>query len=248
MQGGHYTGTFPDPIFFYPEGSTSNFFSASTSHAFYLRQGLTCVTYANYAIAIGAKGATPTIAGENTYAYMEDPTPKSPDAVTLTADITRNITVPDLGVQVTVTGTVKDARGAAIPNARLNFNSRSLTTAAVADKTFVGDLDVSSGGTYTLHALPGTYAMNIARATSSGSTTTPDAGVVANKDAGFTLPDLGFSLPDLGIGGGDCTTLAACCPTLPSTYQLTCNSGVSSNNATACAGFLASLKLTGYCQ
>ena len=249
------TGTFPDPIFFYPEGSTSNFFSASTSHAFYVRKGVTCVTFANYAIATGAKGATPTVAGENTYAFMEDPTPKSPNAVTLTTDITRNITVPDLGAQVTVTGTVKDARGAAIANAHLNFNSRSLTTAAVADKTFVGNLDVGSAGAYTLHALPGTYAMWIALTTSSTSTTTPDAGVPAKEDAGFalpdlgsSLPDLGFSLPDLATGGADCTTLAACCPSLPTMFLTTCNAGVTANIAVTCAGILNGLKGQGYCQ
>ena len=242
------TGTFPDPIFFYPEGSVSSFFSASTSHAFYARKGLTCVAYANYAIAMGAKGATPTISGENTYAYMEDPTPKSPNAITLTADITRNITVPDLGAQVTVTGTVKDFRGAAIPNAHLNFNSRSLTTAALADKTFVGNLDVGSAGAYTLHALPGTYAMWIALTTSSTGTTTPDAGVVANQDAGFVMPDVGFSLPDLATGGADCTTLAACCPSLPTMFLTTCNAGVTANIAVTCAGILNGLKGQGYCQ
>jgi len=34
--------------------STSDFFSAATSHAFYARKGLTCVPYANYAVAVGA--------------------------------------------------------------------------------------------------------------------------------------------------------------------------------------------------
>jgi hypothetical protein len=237
------TGTFPDPIFFYPEGSTSSFFSASTSHAFYVRKGLTCVSYANYAIATGAKGATPTIAGENTYAYMEDPTPKSPDAVTLTADITRNITVPNLGAQVTVTGTVKDARGAAIPNAHLNFNSRSLVTATVADKTFVGNLDVSSAGTYTLHALPGTYAMWIALTKTAGSTTTPDAGVVSNKDA---APDVSFSLPDLG-GGSGCTTLAACCATLTGMNKTLCDNAVSANIGLSCTSYLGYFQSAGSC-
>jgi len=246
------TGTYPDPIFFYPEGSTSSFFSASTSHAFYVRKGITCVTYANYAIAMGAKGATPTLAGENTYAYMDDPIPKSPDAVTLTADITRNITVPDLGAQVTVTGTVKDARGAVIPNARLNFNSRSLVTATVADKTFVGNLDVSSAGAYTLHALPGTYAMWIALTKTAASTATPDAGTGGNKDASFSLPDASFSLPDVSfslpdLGGGDCTTLAACCTTLSGSDKTTCNALVSTNNATTCSAYLSVFKMGGKC-
>ena len=236
-------GTFPDPIFMYMEGSTSSFFSASTSHAFYARKGLTCVTYANYAIATGTKGAMPTRAGENTYAFMQDPTPKSPDGITLTADITRNITVPDLGAQVTVTGTVKDARGIAIPSANLSFNSRSLTTAAVMDKTFVGSLDVGSAGTYTLHALPGIYAMSIALATGTvGSSTTLDAGVA--KDA---APDSSFSLPDLGAGG-DCTTLAACCPTLSGNNLTLCNTLVSTNVASACTTYLGLFKLAGSCQ
>ena len=174
-------------------------------------------------------------------------TPKSPNAITLTADITRNITVPDLGAQVTVTGIVKDARGAAIANAHLNFNSRSLTTAAVADKTFVGNLDVGSTGAYTLHALPGTYAMWIALTPNSTSTNTPDAGAPANRDAGFVLPDLGFSLPDLGVGRADCTVLSACCPSLPSTYQTTCSSVASANIAAACTGVLANMKAQSYC-
>jgi hypothetical protein len=239
--------TYPDSIFSYLEGSTSDFYSDSPSLAFYPRKGLTCVLYANYAIATGPKGATPTLAGENTYAFMDDPTGKSPDAITLTADITRNVVVPDLGPQVTVTGTVKDARGAAIANARLNFNSRSLVTATVADKTFVGNLDVSSGGAYTLHALPGTYAMWIALPDSTASTPTADAGVNANKDAGFALPDLGFSLPDLGSGGADCTTLAACCPTLPASYQTTCSAVASGNVAAACSGILTSMRAQSYC-
>jgi hypothetical protein len=242
------TGGFPDPIFVYPEFATSSFFSASTSHAAYAHKGLNCITNANYAIATGAKGAIPTNAGENTYAFMQDPTPKSPNAITLNADITRNVVVPDLGPQVTVTGTVKDARGAAIPNAHLNFNSRSLVTAAVADKTFVGNLDVASTATYTLHALPGTYAMWIALTKTAGSAVAPDAGVVANKDAGFALPDLGFSLPDLGSGGGDCTTLTACCPTLPASYQTTCSAVASANVAAACTGVLTSMRAQSYCQ
>jgi hypothetical protein len=166
----------------------------------------------------------------------------------MTTDITRNITVPDLGPQVTVSGTVKDARGAAIPNARLNFNSRSLMTAAVADKTFVGNLDVSNSGTYTLHALPGTYALWIALTTSTASAPTTDAGVSANKDASFALPDLGFSLPDLGSGGADCTTLALCCPSLPASYQTTCNAVASANISAACTGILTSMKAQSYCQ
>ena len=239
--------TYPDSILSYPEGSTSDFYTDSPSLAFYPRKGLTCVLYANYVIATGSKGATPTLAGENTYAYMMDPTAKSPNAITLTADITRNVVVPDLGPQVTVTGTVKDARGAAIPSARLNFNSRSLVTAAVADKTFVGSLDVSSGGTYTLHALPGTYAMWISLPTSTASAPSADGGVSANKDAAYALPDLGFSLPDFGSGGGDCTTLTACCPTLPTSYQTTCSVVASGNVAAACAGILSNMKAQNYC-
>ena len=232
------TGTFPDPIFMYPEGSVSTYFSASTAHAFYARKGLTCVLSADYAIATGTSGATPTRAGENTFAYMMDPTPRSPDGITLTEDITRNVIVPNLGPQVTVTGTVKDARGAAIPNANLSFNSRSLTTVSVADKTFVGSLDVSSSGSYTLHALPGLYTMSIAlpSSTATGTTTTPDAGVT-NQDA---APDVGF--------GGDCTTLAACCSTLSGSTQSTCNTLVSTNNTTTCASYLALFKLAGSCQ
>ena len=243
------TGTYPDPIFFYPEGTTSTFFSSASSHSFYARKGITCVTYANYAIATGTKGATPSISGENTYAYMQDPTDKSPQAVTLTVDIIRNITVPDLGSQVAVIGTVKDARGAAIPYARLNFNSRSLSTATVVDKTFVGSLDVSSAGTYTAHALPGTYAMWIALPTSSASAGTPDAGAPANKDAAtVSLPDGSFALPDLATGGSDCTTLAACCPSLPTMFVSTCNAGVTANISVTCAGILNGLKAKGYCQ
>jgi len=242
------TGGFPDPIFVYPEFATSSFFSASTSHAAYAHKGLNCITNANYAIATGAKGAIPTNAGENTYAFMQDPTPKSPNAITLNADITRNVVVPDLGPQVTVTGTVKDARGAAIPNAHLNFNSRSLVTAAVADKTFVGNLDVASTATYALHALPGTYAMWIALTKTAGSAALPDAGVVANKDAGFAMPDVSFSLPDLGIGGGDCTGLAACCATLSGSSQTACNAVVSTGMAATCSGYLSSLKMAGSCS
>jgi hypothetical protein len=58
-----------------------------------------CITNAVYAIAIGS-GGLPTRAGENTYAYMQDPTPKSPNLVTLTSDLVRNIDVPALGTQM----------------------------------------------------------------------------------------------------------------------------------------------------
>jgi hypothetical protein len=37
-----------------------------------VRKGITCVTYANYAIATGTKGATPTIAGENLSPMLRD--------------------------------------------------------------------------------------------------------------------------------------------------------------------------------
>ena len=238
------TGTFPNPIFFYPEGSTSSFFSASTSHAFYARKGLACVTYANYAIATGAPGATPTRAGENTYAFMQDPTPKSPDAVTLSTDLTRNINVPNLGAQVTVTGTVKDARGQAIPNANLAFVSRTLSTAAVADKTLVGGLDVNSSGTYTAHALPGTYDMTIQLPASTTSPPTVDAGTTGTGDA---APDVAFSLPEVGPAGTNCATLAACCPTLTSTSQTLCNTLVSTNVDSSCATYLSLFRLGGSC-
>jgi hypothetical protein len=48
--------SYPDSIFSYPEGSTSDFFTDSPSLAFYPRKGLTCVPYANYAIATGSQG------------------------------------------------------------------------------------------------------------------------------------------------------------------------------------------------
>ena len=142
--------------------------------------------------------------------------------MTLTTDLTRNITVPNLGPQVTVTGTVKDARGKVIPYANLSVLSNDLVTAAVVGKSFVGGLDVSEVGTYTLHALPGSYAMSIALATGSTGASTPDAGATSPKDAApdlsfnmpdlsFSLPDIAFSLPDLG-SSGDCTTLQHAAP------------------------------------
>jgi hypothetical protein len=237
------TGSFPNPLFFYPEGSTSAFFSSTTSHALYARKGLSCVTYANYAIATGAAGATPTRTGENTYAYMEDPTPKSPNAVTLTTDLVRNINVPNLGPQVTITGTVKDKRGNAIPSALLNFNSTSLVTASVADKTFVGSLDVSATGTFTAHALPGSYDMSVALPTTTTAPSKPDAGAPTSKDA---APDIGFTLPDLGAGG-NCSTLAACCSTLSGTNKTVCDTLVSAGVDSSCSGELTVLKLQGLC-
>jgi hypothetical protein len=123
------------------------------------------------------------------------------------------------------------------------FSARHVPIAKV-NKTFVGGLETSDTGTFTMHALPGKYAMSVALPTSTTSTTTPDAGA-PNKDA---APDISFMLPDLGGGGADCTALAACCPTLPATLKSQCETMAASGNAAACTGILTSLKLAGSCQ
>ena len=239
------TGTFPNPIFFYPEGSVSSYFSAATSHFFYVRKGLRCVDYAHYAIATGSPGALPTRAGENTYAFMQDPTPKVTNAITVDADLTRNINVPALGPQVTITGTVKDARGKAVAGAELSVVSRSLSTAAVADKNFVGGLDVSASGEYTLHVLPGTYYVKVALPKDATTVpTTPDAGVSTKRDA---APDSRFTWPDLGAGG-DCATLAPCCSTLSGSNKTMCDYAVASGVDSSCSSILSLLRLGGSCS
>ena len=238
-------GTYPDPIFFYPEGSASNFFAAATSHALYSRKGIECITYANYAIATGP-GGMPTRAGENTYAFMEDPTPKSPNVITLTGDLTRDILVPALGTQVTVPGTVKDSQGNAIGNAQVDFNSSALSAAMLADKTFVGSLDVAANGTFTIHALPGTYTLWVKLKDTQGAAPTPDAGSPKDTGPAFTLPDVSFTLPDLG-NAGDCAALATCCATLSATNKMVCDMVVSSNMAASCGAYLTSQKQSGAC-
>jgi len=233
-------GTYPDPIFLFPEGSTSDFFSAATSHAFYARKGLTCVPYANYAVAVGA-GGLPSRAGENSYAYMMDPTPKSPNAVTLDSDITRNLEVPALGAQITLHGTVKDARGNGLANINLSFEADTLTNPTLAEKSFIGGVDTTAAGAYTLHALPGTYFYTAELPTSDASSTNADAGV--SKDATTDLP----SSVTGDAGAYDCTTLAACCSTLSGSTRTGCNSIVATNNASTCSTYETILKMGGSC-
>jgi hypothetical protein len=233
-------GTYPNPILQLPETSVSSFLSAATSHALYARKGTTCVTSANYAIAVGP-GGLPGRAGENTYAYMQDPTPKSPNAVTLTGDLVRNINVPDLGTQIAVRGTVKDARGNGISGANLSFTAFTLTTSTLTEKTYVGGVDATSTGSYVLHALPGTYFYTAALPKSDGSSSTADAGAPKPADAGTI------------IGGGsdasaaDCATLAACCNTLSGSDKTTCNSVVSMNMAAVCVSTQSLFRSGGKC-
>jgi hypothetical protein len=78
------------------------------------------------------------------------------------------------------------------------------------------------------------------------SFTLPDVSFTL-PDVSFTLPDVSFTLPDLGVGG-NCTTLAACCPSLASGLQSTCNTVVSNNDDTACAALIATLSLLGSCR
>lgn len=239
-------GTYPDPIFMWPEGSASSFFAAATSHTLYVRSGINCVTYANYAVAVGP-GGLPTRSGENTYAYMDDPSPRSPDAVVLTADVVRNIAVPALGTQVTVHGTVKDARGNPIPNVELSFNSDTLTNPALANKQFLGSLDVGSSGAYVAHALAGSYKMWVKLPTSSSSAAAPDAGVTTDASTPGGLPDGSFVLPDVSYGTGDCSSLATCCAKLSGSTKTGCESIVSVGGASTCGSYLSILQLAGSC-
>jgi hypothetical protein len=248
-------GSFPDPIFMFPEANTSQFFVGTTSHTLFVRSGIDCVTYANYAIAIGP-GGLPTRDGENTYVYIDDPSRRSPDAVVLTTDVVRDIEVPALDTQVTMRGTVRDARGNPVPYAELRFNSDAMTSPAWANKTFNGGLDVGSTGSYVAHALPGRYRLSIELSTSSSAGTVPDASVPGGgpdasytlPDVSFTLPDVSFTLPDLPAITGDCSTLAACCPQLGGSSRTGCESIVSLGTATTCASYLAVLRLGGSCS
>jgi hypothetical protein len=232
-------GTFPNPIFNYPEGSTASFFSGATSYGFFARKGLACVPYAEYAIATGAPGATPTRDGENTFAFLQDPTARATGAVVLTTDLVRNVTVPDLGARVTITGTVKDRRGNGMANAILSFNSRSLAAATLADKTFVGSLNVGATGAYTARALPGSYDVSIALASESAPPPVPDAGAPPAKDAA-TSADVGM--------GGECSTLAACCSTLADANKILCQTAVSAATDLVCASYLTVFRQQGSCQ
>jgi hypothetical protein len=234
-------GTYPNPIFQLPETSVSSFFSASTSHSFNARKGMECVTNAVYAIAVGP-GGLPTRAGENTYAYMQDPTPKSPNVVTLTSDLVRNIDVPALGTQITVRGTVKDAHGNALPGVNLSFTTNNLTNPGLAEKTYIGSLDTGDTGAYVLHALPGTYFYTAAMPTSNGTSPAVDAGTA--KDASM---DLGLSLGGGDAGAFDCTTLAACCATLTGSTKSTCDTIVSTNSTTTCSSYQTIFRLAGSC-
>jgi hypothetical protein len=235
-------GSWPDPIFMFPEGSASSFFAGTTSHTLFVRSGITCVTYANYAIAIGP-GGLPTRDGENTYVYIDDPSRRLPDALVLTSDAVRNINVPAIDTQVTMRGTVKDARGNAIPGAELTFNSDAMTSPTWANKTFNGGLNVGSSGSYIAHALPGKYRLLVKLPSSpSSSSANPDAGTsVGGKDASFSLPDFGSST------GGDCSTLAACCSTLSTGLKTSCETIVSLGSDSTCASTLAQLKSASMC-
>jgi hypothetical protein len=236
-------GSFPNPIFFFPEASVSTFFADTTSHALFVRRGIDCVTYANYAIAIGP-GGLPTRDGENTYVYIDDPSRRAPDSIVLTADVVRNIDVPAVDTQVAMRGTVKDTRGNAIPGAELTFNSDAMTSPAWANKTFNGGLNVGSTGNYIAHALPGRYRLVVKLATSSSSSGT-------NRDAGTASGgnDSSFAMPDLPTGaGGDCSTLAACCPKLSGSAKTGCETLVSMGSASTCNTMVAQLQGAGLCS
>jgi hypothetical protein len=235
-------GSYPDPIFLFPEGSVSDFFTAATSHAFYARKGMTCVAYANYAIAVGPGGLS-TRAGENTYAYMQDPTPRSPDAITLGDDVVRDVSVPALGTQITVRGTVKDVRGNGLANINLSFVSDALTNAGLSDKMYVGGVDSTAAGEYVLHALPGTYLYTAELPASESTAATLDAG--APKDASADLPVI---IPSTGDAGSyTCATLAACCNNLGATDKATCQAVVAMNNDGTCSTLQTMLALGGSC-
>jgi hypothetical protein len=234
-------GSYPNPIFFFPEGSASYFFSAATSHAFYARKGATCVPYANYAIAVGPGGLS-VRTGENTYAYLMDPTPTSPNAIPLGADVVRNIDVPALGAQVTVRGTVKDARGNGLANITLSFESDTLTNPALAHKSYVGSLDSTSTGGYVLHGLPGTYFYTAELPTSDSTTPTPTADAGVAKDAAPDLPNI-FG----DAGAFDCATLTSCCNNLSGTTKSSCLTIAATNTASTCAAYQAILQLAGSC-
>ena len=234
-------GTYPNPIFQLPETSVSSFFSASSGHSFQARKGMECITNAVYAIAVGA-GGLPTRAGENTYAYLQDPTPKSPNLVTLTSDLVRNIDVPALGTQITVRGTVKDAHGNALPGVNLSFTSNTLTNPGLAEKTYVGSLDTGNAGDYVLHILPGSYFYTAALPNSNEASSAGDAGTA--KDASV---DLGASLGGGDAGAFDCTTLATCCATLTGSTKSACDTIVSTNSTATCSGYQTIFRATGSC-
>jgi len=235
------TGTFPHPILNLPETTVSSFFTGATSHAFYGRKGLVCVTNAEYAIAVGGGGVL-TRAGENNYAFMQDPTPKSPNAVTLTSDLIRNIDVPALGTQITVRGTVKDAHGNGIAGANLAVLANTLTNPALTEKSFTGGVDATTAGAYVLHALPGTYRLTVALPKADAASSGADAGATQPADAGSIFTGGGSD-----ANAADCTTLAACCDTLSGSDKISCTSVVAMNMAVVCSGSLSLLRTGGKC-
>jgi len=56
--------------------------------------------------------------------------------------------------------------------------------------------------------------------------------------------------PDLGAsdGGGECKTLALCCPTLTGDLKTGCESSVASGADSTCAAVLSGFKSAGYCK
>jgi len=67
------------------------------------------------------------------------------------------------------------------------------------------------------------------------------------SDSG-TKSDTGASDIGASDGGGDCKTLALCCPSLTGDLKTGCDSSVSSGVESTCAAVLSGFKSAGYCK
>jgi hypothetical protein len=142
------TGNFVD------ESTFSNVMADTPSYKTYYRKDAQCSLQAAFIVAMAGAGTTSV--NEIGFLYMPLATP---EPVTLSANRVTNLTPPPLGAKIALSGTLSDARGAALVGRTINATSTTLTNIpnGMLNASVVSD----GSGKFTLNLLPGTYELEI---------------------------------------------------------------------------------------
>jgi hypothetical protein len=135
------------------ESSRGDILAASPSYRVYVRSGVSCLPTEVFTVQMAASGSTSANAEATLLTFPQGDSP-----ATISADTVNNLTLPSLGTPITISGQLRDARGAALPNRLLTATG---APANGLDAVLIATVHSDVSGNFTLNLVPGSYDFEI---------------------------------------------------------------------------------------
>jgi hypothetical protein len=148
-----------DPDLRVDETSYGSLFTDALSYKTFVRSGESCRLYARFAVSTPQPAVAPTATRENVLSVLDvpmDPPLASPAP-------TNNFAVLNLGSQINISVSVKDASNNNLADHTLTFQSVTLTDGNHTGNRLNAAVTSDASGTANAHILPGTYQIVVAK-------------------------------------------------------------------------------------